>query len=266
MRDFTRFCVIADLHCGHRTGLTPPKYQSAVCGDKYYRVQMALWDFYSSKIDAIKPIDILCVNADCIDGRGERSGSTELIAVSRHKQCEIASECIKHAEASSIVMTRGTPYHTGTKEDFEDIIANFVGALKIEDHAWYDINGVIFDVKHQPGGTSGVPHTSGTAITMDHIWNVLWADHNNEQPKADVTIRSHTHKFDYHGNDKWLGIYTPALQGMGSKYGGKQCRKLVHFGFIWFDVFKEPKNGRKYIWDWEIAEVVEQKAKVLKFL
>ena len=262
-KDFIRICFISDLHCGHRVGLTPPKYQSAVCGEKFYRTQVALWDFYIKAIKSIHPIDVLCINGDAIDGRGDKSGSSELIAVSRLKQCDIAADCIKMANADRIVMTRGTPYHVGKLEEFENIIAEKVNAIKIEDHAWYDIYGVIFDVKHKPGGSSGVPHTTGTAITMDRIWNVIWSDHNDEQPRADVNIRSHTHSFDAHLNDVWLGIYTPALQGMGSKFGAKECRKLVHFGIIWFDVFKNPKRAR-YIWDWEIAQVEEHKAKALK--
>ena len=263
-RNFIRICFVSDFHCGHRVGLTPPEYQNAICGEKYYRTQIALWNYYEQAIKSIQPIDVLCVNGDAIDGRGERSGSSELIAINRHKQCDMASECILIAEAKIVAMVRGTLYHVGQLEEFEDIIAKDVKALKIEDHAWYDINGVIFDVKHKPGGTSNVPHTSGTAITMDHLWNLVWHDHNEEQPRADVTIRSHLHKFDAHLNDVWLGIYTPALQGMGSKFGAKECRKLVHFGIIWFDVFKDPKNGKRYTWDWKIARLEEHKAKALK--
>ena len=254
-----RLCIVSDFHCGHRVGLTPPKYQSAVCGDKFYKTQRVLWDYYESNIKKIKP-QILVVNGDAIDGRGERSGSTELIAVSRIKQCEMAVECIKVVGADRILMTRGTTYHVGKLEEFEDIIAHDVGAEKIEDHAWYDIRGVIFDVKHKPGGSSNVPHTGGTGITMDHVWNLFWANHNKSQPPSDITIRSHTHSFGYHGMDGWLGVYTPALQGMGSKYGAKECRKLVHFGFIYFDIYE----GGVYKWNWKIAKVREQQAKALK--
>ena len=262
-RDFIRSCFICDQHGGHRVGLTPPKYQSAIRGNKHFRTQVALWDFYEETIESIQPIDFLASNGDGIDGRGERSGGSELLTNNRHTQCDMTSESILLTKAKVIALTRGTPYHVGQLEEFEDIIAKNVNAIKIEDHAWYDINGVIFDVKHQPGGTSGVPHTSGTAITMDHLWNIIWNDHNLEQPRADVTLRAHTHSFSFHGNDIWLGIYQPALQGMGSKFGAKQCRKLVHFGIIWFDIFNEPKNGVKYIWDWKIAQIVEHKAKAL---
>ena len=259
-KDFIRFCIISDLHCGHRVGLTPSKYWTQTLGDKFYKTQIALWKFYEEAIKAIQPIDILCINGDAIDGRGEKSGSSELITVSRLKQCDMAVESIKLANADKIVMTRGTPYHVGRLEEFENIIADKLGALKIEDHAWYDINGVIFDVKHKPGGSSGVPHTIGTAISMDRVWNVLWSDHNNEQPRADVIIRSHTHRFGYIGDDSWLGIYTPALQGMGSKYGAKECRALVHFGIIWFDIYR----SGDYTWHRNIAKVQEHKAKTLK--
>ena len=78
-----RIAVISDLHCGHVVGLTPPRWQSAVglVGEKIAAMQKTLWDLYTEEMDAIKPIDVLIVNGDCIDGKGKRSGSTELITM-----------------------------------------------------------------------------------------------------------------------------------------------------------------------------------------
>ncbi len=184
-RNFKRVVVISDLHCGHRVGLTPPEFQSKVSGgsrqrisQKFYKVQVALWDAYVEMIKNLGKIDILIVNGDCIDGRGERSGSTELLYVDRNIQTTMAADCINHVKAGSVLMIRGTPYHTGYSEEYEDIIAEKVGAAKIEDHAWYDINGVIFDVKHSVGSSS-VPHGRTTAISKEALWKLIWAERKN---------------------------------------------------------------------------------------
>jgi hypothetical protein len=91
------------------------------------------WDWFAGQIDSIrrennayknKGIDILIVNGDAIDGRGEKSKSTELIATDQQEQCDIATECIEYVGAKSILMSRGTPYHTGKGEKWENLMAN----------------------------------------------------------------------------------------------------------------------------------------------
>ena len=264
-RKAKRVVVISDLHCGHRVGLTPPGKESQISGTshqrinkKYYKAQIALWKAYAKMIDNLQPIQILIVNGDAIDGRGEKSGSTELICVDRNEQVNLAVECINYAKADTVLMTRGTGYHTGNSESYEDNIADKVGAKKIEDHAWYDINGVTFDVKHFIG-SSGIPHGRSTAIKRDAMWNLIWAE-RDEQPKADILIRSHAHYFDYTGNTDYLAIITPALQGMGSKFGAKICSGTVDFGLIYFDII----GKNKWSWGWDTVRVKEQKAKALK--
>ena len=127
-----RLVVISDLHCGHAVGLTPPAWQWAVDGDttehraKFGRVQREVWDWYSQTIGSLRPIDILAVNGDAIDGTGVRSGGTELLTTDRQVQTDMAVKSIQEASAKTIVMTYGTAYHTGDAEDWEDRVAEHV--------------------------------------------------------------------------------------------------------------------------------------------
>lgn len=79
----TRLVIISDLHCGHRAGLTPPGWQTPLeAPDRlaaYARQQRVMWSWYAATIAALQPIDVLVANGDAIDGRGSRSGGTELI-------------------------------------------------------------------------------------------------------------------------------------------------------------------------------------------
>jgi len=254
-----RVCVIADLHCGHRAGLTPPSYHRPHSNDKFHKVQIELWGLFTSRIDAIKPIDLLLVNGDCIDGRGEKSGSRELVTIDRREQTKMAIQAIEYTEAKNIVMTYGTGYHVGNIEDRENDIADAVKADKIGGHEFVDVNGLVFDLKHKIGN-SQIPHGRATPIAKEKLWNIMWAERKN-QPNSDVIIRSHVHHFDYCGNSRFLGMTTPALQGMGSIYGSRECSGTVDWGFVWFDV----TSKRNYTWKSEVVEVESQRVEVLKY-
>jgi len=250
--------VISDMHCGHRTGLTPPKYQALYPDKKFVKLEKNLWKEFTRMVDKQKPVDILIVNGDSIDGKGPRSGGTELITTDRNVQCDMAAEVINYIDAKKKFLLVGTGYHTGQKEDWERQVADKVGAEVFEDHAWFDINGIIFDVKHHIGNTS-VPYSQGTQISKDRLWNLLWAEYD-EQPKSNVIIRSHIHRFFYCGEDSWLGVITPALQGAGTKFGARKRSNTVHFGIVFFNVGEDGSMS----WGWDIVRGKYQKAGAIK--
>lgn len=236
----TRVCVIADMHCGHRAGLTPPSWQWPIHEDnparaKWAVMQQELWMDYLDMLNLYKPIEILIVNGDCSEGKGERSGGTELITADRDEQAEMATRCIQEVGANTIVMTYGTPAHVGYDQDWENLVAERVEAYKIENEGRYDIEGKIFNCRHFIS-SSNIPHGRQAALSRDKLWSWIWSEMYG-QPKADVVIRSHVHYFAQ-SNDTVLGfgIITPALQGPSTKYGARFCQGWVDFGLVIFDV------------------------------
>jgi hypothetical protein len=246
-----RIVFVGDAHAGHRVGLTCPRYQSAIHGEQYHRIQVELWDYYSKVIKSLQPIDILVHNGDAIDGKGARSGATELIHADPGIQVEMAYEGLSIAEAGTYILTYGTPYHTGSDTDYERVLADRLGA-DIKGHQWIEVNGTTFDIKHKIGGSS-VPYGKNTQISKDRLWNYIWSEYD-EQPKSDVFIRSHVHYFTYCGEDNWLGIVLPALQGQGSKFGARQCSGIVHFGVVWVDCY----DDGSYTWSRKILRARSQ--------
>ena len=260
-----RLVVIADLHSGSCVGLTHPDWQSShVMNDrtkrnKYSLLQRQCWDFYYKTIMSLKPIDILMINGDCIEGKDEKGGGTELIVTDRQDQAEMAADAIKICSADKIFMTYGTPYHVSSSgEDFENLVKEYVKAERIGSHEWLDINGKVFDFKHKVG-SSGLPHTRFTAIAREKLWSVMWAE-RKEQPSSDVVVRSHVHYFEAVMNKDFLGITTPALQAMGTKYGGRQCTGTIDFGLLSFDI--DCDGGME--WHAHLADISSQKAKAIK--
>jgi len=251
-----RVVFISDLHCGHRVGLTPPRYQGRNLDDKWNDIQNELWCEYTRMVKNLSPIYALVVNGDCIDGLSYRSGGSELITTDRLQQIRMAAECIKAWDCSNIKMTYGTPYHTGHCMDLEEEVADKVGAT-IEGHAWLDVDGLIFDVRHFVSKSS-VPYSKTVSIARAKVWNLIWADFG-EQPNADILIRSHLHSFDFCGNGRNLCVVTPSLTGMGSKFGSRVCEGHVDFGVVWFDVEEE----EEYTWGYDLADVEAQKTRAV---
>ena len=245
----TGICI-SDMHCGHLTGLTPPPWQLKEGGwrDKFVQTQQACWNWFVDEIASLPKPDVLLCNGDAVDGKGFRSGGTEQITTDMIKQGEIASHVIKKimGKNTKLVMSFGTPYHTGNEEDWEGLVAKDCGAVEIGGHVWVDIEGVIFDMKHKIG-SSGIPHGRSTAINREKLWGKMWEE-AAEQPKSDVFIRSHVHYAEVTWNpDLGYGMVTPALQAFGSKYGSRQCSGRVHFGFYSFTVDKGVFTYRPHI-------------------
>jgi len=238
-----RVLLFGDSHCGANTGLTPPAFQYKFqpnpkteehrIRNKYALMQQECWNWYIKEVEKFKPINKVFLMGDLIDGPGYRSGGTELITTDRKVQTTMAIEAIEIIEADGMIMVFGTPYHTGTAEDFEmDIATHF--KIKIGGHEWENINGCIFDLKHKQSNTKN-PFTS---LYNEVIDNREWAV-TGEQPKADVIIRAHTHRYCFFRLEDCVAITIPALQSYGTKFGARQCTRKVQFGLIALDVWPD---------------------------
>jgi len=257
-----RVLVLSDLHCGHIAGLTPhlwndqPPRNASAERKLLYETRHKLFDIYQKEIEKRKPFDVLICNGDAIDGRGERSGGTELLTSDRQEQCDMAAHCLRVPKAKQIYMTYGTPYHTGQIEDWERSILSEIpngqykpSKTEIMSHLYLDVDGVVFDCKHKVG-SSGIPHGRHTAVAKEDIWNLLWHEKTG-LPRGDIFIRSHVHYCQYSGDATKLRMTTPALQSLGSKYGSRQCSGTVDWGFVVFEI--DNKGG----YSWEIVNPVE---------
>lgn len=240
-----RILVLSDLHCGHLVGLTPPAWQTdspesdgRTKRGKFAPIQREAWGWYAKNVAAGGPYDLVVVNGDAIDGRGDRSGSCEQITPDRQEQVDMACAAIRQAMVGKpkLVMTYGTAYHTGDQEDWENDIAKELGAEKIGSHEWVQTGGVVFDFKHHVG-SSQIPYGRHTALNRDAVWNLIWAD-QDYAPRANVLVRSHVHYFAAAMDEiePHLRLTTPALQAMGTRFGSRRCSGLVSFGFVIFEV------------------------------
>jgi hypothetical protein len=230
-----RILIISDLHCGHKAGLTPPEFWVNEHDAATNRLERECWEFYSNTLKQIGDVDVVVLNGDAIDGKGKRSGGSELLTTDLFIQSKIVRRCVEEINFNKFFMTYGTPYHVSSDgDDFEISIAEYFGGV-IKDHLWLDVNGCVIDFKHKISGSS-VLSSRVSALIKEYQWNREWSKINGA-PEADVFIRSHVH---YHMSVKdpntFFGATTPALQAPDTKYGGRQCSGTVHFVMMLLEV------------------------------
>lgn len=236
-----RILIVADTHCGHRAGLTPPEWHYKVPEDaprgirKRAEQRETLWNWFAKNVKAQGKFHALIHLGDCIDGKGERSEGTELITSDREEQCRMAAQCIKFANAAHVYMVRGTPYHTGAGEDWEDIVAKEVGAAKIEDEGHYEVNGLHIAAKHFIGNSASIV-SKATAASRAQANQQLWAI-LGQQDRAHIILRAHIHRYLRVDDEFGTVAVCPPLQGLGSRFGVRQRDGLpCSFGFLVLDV------------------------------
>ena len=255
-RKFKRVLVVSDFHCGHEVGLTPPQWNPEYAADHMTQYRAYMWDQFTKAVDTLRPIDIVVANGDLIDGRGERSGSEELIVLDRLLQAKMAIEVLRYCKAAKLFVVRGTDYHVGKEESWESLVGELLGAERVGDVINLYVNGLMMNFRHHIGG-SQTPIGRTTPLAREGVWNELWAQRKGF-PQADVIVRSHVHYHAYAGFPGQLIMTTPGLQGYGTRYGERRLSGLIDFGLIHFDVTNQHEfSWRATIFPFPIPEPVK---------
>ncbi len=252
--------IIGDLHCGSMCGLTPPDWFVSKGRNSYYAgLQREMWDNYIEMCDNFGKVDALIVNGDVIDGKGTRSGSTELITTDMFEQCDMAVSALEHIKTDKILFTYGTPYHTASPngEDFDKEVADRMAA-QIYDELNVEVDGLVFNVKHKVGASSS-PYNRAMPTGKHRLWDALEALRTDKKP-ADVYIRSHVHYFSFCGESQWYAFTLPALQASDTKYGARQCVGLTDWGMCMFQV----EDGALAGWDCRLYDLASHKRKIVR--
>lgn len=236
-----RILLTADWHCGHRAALCTPTWFQRIENErlgKFGRIQSDLWSLFSRMVTQIKaqhPIDHLIVNADIIDGNQKITSGAEAITTDRNLQTEIAKEIIEFINPTDkIFFTVGSPYHTGKSEDWEEVLADKVGAI-IKDEHYIDVMGKLLHIKHDIAGTS-VPYGKLTPLVKQSILEDLKSIKYNDR-QVDMVIRSHVHFFAEFRLGNKRGIITPCFQ-LKSKFGTKKCDGTIDIGMVVIDIYE----------------------------
>lgn len=252
--------VIGDLHCGAMSGLTPPQWIVSKGRNSFFsKLQEQMWEHYLEILKDFGKIDILVVNGDVIDGKGTRSGGTELITSDLLEQTDIAVEALSVINANKILFTYGTPYHTSSNsgEDFDKIVANAFNA-SIYDELDLKIENVLFNIKHKVNSSLN-PYNRAVPVGKHRLWDALQSIRNKDE-SASVYLRSHVHYFSFCGESQWTAFTLPALQANHTKYGSRQCYGITDWGMCLFKVENDSLIG----WDCRLFDLISNKKRIIK--
>jgi len=227
-----RLGIFADLHCGHKNGLTPPDFWGG--GTKVVNNLKKRWQWFKKSIKKHGPFDAAIWDGDLVDGPGVKSGNETVMNL--NLQADAAAEIIRTVGAPANYLLYGTPVHTitGGGYELEKAVATAIGC-PIHGQIWLDVEGFILDIRHHPAGSSQV--NPGNPLQKERESNVRWAL-EGVQPKADIILRAHVHKsFQIGEPDVWQAIAVPALQDFGCIYG-RRLSNVVHMGWGTLDITK----------------------------
>lgn len=279
-----RVALFADLHCGHRAGLTPPQWHQRIDDEeawpeflsdsirqKFINTQINTWRWFKEKIRQLGPVRLAILVGDAIDGKGKRSGGQEQITPEFSIQATMAIKALSIVKTRGWCFVFGTPYHTGRSSHGEMKIAQWFadklgpGHVSIGAHEWPEVEGIVFDVKHKVGGST-IPHGRMTAPMKEDLWNMVWHAMGG-QPRADILVRAHVHYYNalrrvIKGRRKLI-VTMPALQSLGTNYGGEQCSGTVDYGFCYVDIPKQGKGQPR--WEEVIMDMKEKRAETTMF-
>jgi len=223
-----RLVFLSDIHCGHVNGLLSRSFMDKA---NDFQREMRVW--FENTLELIKPVHIVACVGDLIDGRQEKNGGAELCLNSRILQTSCASEIIEEFNALKVYMVKGTPYHTGKQEDWEEIIASNVEAEVIANSLNIDVNGCVINMKHKVGRSS-VPYAKATPLAKELMWEKLMREQGDKD--YNIVVRGHVHYHVFTGfSNNHVAMTLPALQG-ASDYGEKECTGNVDLGLVVVDI------------------------------
>lgn len=214
--------VLSDLHINSTVALSFPEVSLDDGGIYHYSksqrwLESNLLDFRKS-FDKLEGEKILVINGDLID-------------MNKHNQHQLItpniSIAIDHAYSllkihimdciDKLYIVRGTEAHVGKVAEYEDIVANKLGAIQDEfgnSVHWsllLDVNGVVFDIAHH--GVVGQKAWTRTHPLDSLAANTIIEATKNSSVLPDVIIRSHLHTYaDTYDNYPVRVIQTPAWQ------------------------------------------------------
>jgi len=215
---------IADLHCGSRVAVTDKPSNS---------IQKALLKAWRDSIERLGSPDILVVNGDLIDGPDKKNGGRDLTEPNLVQQALSATALISEWKAKEIFVIAGTPYHVGDDVDFEEFVADKLGA-SFHNKLVLSVNGYTFDVRHKIGA-SNIQHGRFTASARERGWDAINAA-IKQSDHANMIVRSHVHYWTYNEDALGGALTTPCWQAPGSIYGARQCTGRIDIGAVKFTV------------------------------
>ena len=206
------WCFFSDTHCNHRLGLRPPEViLDDGDTDRASKESLWLWSVWLDEfIPAVRraarggPLYVAGVG-DLID-LDIRARHLQLISRNAKTALDIAHDAlyplVRHADG--FFVCRGTAAHTGESSQFEEMLAEALGARRRGPNfaAWswlVESGGVLIEMAHHISTSRRASTRQGVAVREAVDTIVDYAAHDDRIP--DLVVRGHGHKFEDSGDE-----------------------------------------------------------------
>lgn len=234
-----RVLVIADTHVGSTVGMLP---KSRINTDFILNdVQSFLYDRWLSMCHDIGYVDAVICNGDMVDGLNAAEKGRETIP-DMMLQCLLAKELISMINTKRFIFTQGSDYHTGANPSGDEMLCHLMNG------EWLGTDGDL----HFDNISIHVRHWQPYSKNPDGRYNNLIKELNTmalQEDCPDITIRSHTHRFNYAGNTRSLALSTPCWKGL-DRYMRIKSTEIPDNGYILIDI-----NGADFTWNQQVFNI-----------
>lgn len=244
-----RILALSDIHAGAHSSIIPPwnQYSQHNMNTPLGNLQKELWKEVCSMPEEHRCPDVFFFLGDAIEGKATRKGGVELYTADRLEQVDLAEDALDRIRIpkEESYFVRGTPYHVGDDENFEDLFAAKYSG-RIANDMFVKIEGVTFHLKHK-ASSSAYEHLRPSSIARERYY-MMMKSQNNGDPNPEVILRGHIHYNIGAYGPGWEAASVPAFTATGfNDYGTRQCNGVVHFGYTIIDVDGENWNMSHYV-------------------
>jgi predicted phosphodiesterase len=232
-----RGLILSDLHCGAMGGLAPPGYRVDWLSDS----QGVFWDWFTSSLASYGPFDFLIGAGDLTDGEGKK-GTLGTVITDVGKQADAACACLRATgvDPARMYLVRGTPFHTNGTTEYEDAIADELGA-SIRDVQKLEVEGWKIHTRHVVG-RSDISYGQGTPL-LKELARMEHEAFLEEKDAPDIIIRGHVHYAASVNRDGRLALAAPCLCLPIDSANGRRYTAwyyTVGFGVLELEEGREP--------------------------
>jgi hypothetical protein len=193
-----RVAFVADMHCGSKYAIVPPKFQPPRAGPagQFMSFVHQIWQDF---VKRCPPLDCLILNGDIIDGENPNTRSaSNAVDDSPLKQVDMAIEALAPliAKAKKTWLIRGTVYHDSKWHEPIEVLGRELGCEEWDERRYsgYVLEGDFFGKRIHATHAMSVGAIYGGTLADRTALFACAAESQKKTNPADIIVRSHTHR------------------------------------------------------------------------